>query len=378
MSYSQTLYSTDSKGKVRQWSIEVINHTYIVTHGVKGGKMQSKYTHCKAKNIGKVNETTPEAQAIIEAQAKWTFQMDREDYHYDVSLANRQIRPMLALDFLKVPHRVDWIQAMAQPKLDGVRLTVGRRFRDEEGHEMMTRKGETYVVPHLVDPTIELLSIVNELCEGRCLALDGEAYLHGLSLQNILSRVKKYRKGLTEEIQYYLFDLIIPDMEFHERCDVLSDAFGLYQERYNDNNFVLVNTVTIPDELTMKEYHGYFTENGYEGLIIRHRNSQYGIAQRSPDLFKYKHFLDDEAQIIEVWEDKNGNAMFTCRQKNGKVCKVTPKRTHTERKQMLENKNDFIDQWITCKFQAYSDEDVMQFPVGLDLRECNEFGEPIE
>lgn len=375
MSYAQTLYATDSKGKIRQWSISTEGDTYTVVHGVKDGKMQSKSTKCKAKNTGKANATTPEEQAVLEAQAKWTFQVDRDDYHWDVTKANRQIRPMLALDYLKVPHRVNWKQVTAQPKLDGVRLTYGRRYREEPGHEAMTRKGETYTVPHLTDPTKRLLSIVNSLCDNKCLALDGEAYIHGMSLQNIMRLVKKYRKGETEKVQYHLFDLVIPGSTFAKRYTILQKALELYGHA---NYFVLVPCTPISNEADMITLHGKYTEQGYEGAILRHVDAEYGIAKRSPDLFKYKHFMDDEARITDVWEDSNGNAMVTVIQKNGKECKVTPKRTHEERKAMLTQKDKLIGQWITCKFQAYTDDEIMQFPIGMALRKCNDAGVPIE
>jgi len=375
MDYSRTLYSTDSKGKIRQWSITTSGDTYTVKHGVKEGKLQTKDTKCKAKNVGKANATTPEEQAILEAQAKWTFQVNRDDYHWDVKRANRQIRPMLAMDYLKVPHRVNWEQTIAQPKLDGVRLTYGRRYRDVSGHEAMTRKGENYLLDHLIDPTTKLLAIVNRLCNDNCLALDGEAYIHGMSLQNIMRLVKKYRPGETENIQYYLFDLVLPGYTFIERYDILQAALALYKP---NDVFQLVPCEVITSEEEMKALHGKYTEQGYEGLMIRHARSDYGLAKRSPDLFKYKHFLDDEAMIIDVWKDTNGNAMFTVRQKNGNLCKVTPKRTHTERKHILTIKDQYIDQWITCKFQTYTDEAIMQFPIGLALRKCDDQGNPIE
>jgi len=376
MDYSRTLYSTDSKGKIRQWSITTNGDTYTVEHGVKDGKLQTKDTKCKAKNIGKANATTPESQAILEAQAKWTFQVNRDDYHWDVKLANRQIRPMLAMDYLKVPHRVNWEQALAQPKLDGVRLTYGRRYRDESGHEAMTRKGENYVLPHLTEPTTELLALVNSLCGNQCLALDGEAYIHGMSLQRIMRLVKKVRPGESEHLKYYLFDLVIPGMEFHNRHELLRRALKLYDQK--TNVFSLVAITKISNESTMKQVHGLYTTAGYEGLMIRHRDSEYGIAKRSPDLFKYKHFMDDEAQIIAVYPDDNGNAMFRVKQKNGQICKVTPKRTHEERKEILVNGADYLYKWITCKFQTYTDDGVMQFPVGLALRKCTDDGVPIE
>lgn len=376
MDYSRTLLSTDSKGKIRQWSITTAGDTYTVMHGVKDGKLQTKDTKCKAKNIGRSNATTPEAQAILEAQAKWTFQVNRDDYHWDIKLANRQLRPMLAMDYLKVPHRVNWEQAVAQPKLDGVRLTYGRRYWDEPGHEAMTRKGETYVLPHLTQPTIDLLAVVNSLCGDKCLALDGEAYLHGLSLQNIMKLVKKHRPEAPQQVKYYLFDLVIPNMTFHKRYIILKEALAIYEDA--TEVFESLMCKRIHNEEEMKVLHGQYTLDGYEGLMIRHANSEYGIAKRSPDLFKYKHFMDDEAKIIKVWPDSNGNAMFTVLQKNGEECDVTPKRTHEERKLILAHYASFIGKWITCKFQTYTDGNKMQFPVGLALRHCDDEGNPIE
>ena len=92
------------------------------------GKKQSKTTKTKSKNIGKSNETSPEEQAILEAKAKWVKQIEREDYNEVPENSGKQLRPMLALDYRKVPHRVNWENACSQPKLDGLRLTAGTRW----------------------------------------------------------------------------------------------------------------------------------------------------------------------------------------------------------------------------------------------------------
>lgn len=385
-----TLYIRDSKGKERFWSVRTEGAKIIVSYGQIGGKTTEKVTTAKAKNVGKSNETTPEQQAVIEAKAKWVKQVEREDYHEDIEKAGQQLRPMLALDYTKVPHRVDWSRAVGQPKLDGLRLTVGNRFVPggyvPGEFEMLTRKGETYHVPHLIDPCNELLEKVNELVDGRCIALDGEAYIHGMPLQQIVSRAKKYHPGKTEELEFHLFDLVIPGMPFKERFDVLERALVS-----NDHESLsLVEYVTIPNHETLLEYHGKWTECGYEGAMIRHIDSEYGIAQRSPNLFKYKEFYDDEFLIVDVWEDNNGNAMFTLEAFDGQTlsCKdhvvdgtyrfnCTPKRPHTIRKAMLRNRDQYIGKWITVKYQDLTDDYVPSFPVGLALRDCDDFGQPI-
>ncbi len=383
-----TLFIRDSKGKERQWTVWTEGSAIIVEHGLVEGKKTQKKTVAKAKNKGKANETTPEQQALLEAQSKWNFQVEREDYHQNINMAGLQLRPMLALDYLKVPHRVRWDAAIAQPKLDGLRLTAGSRYVDgrESPFEMMTRKGETYKVPHMEDPCVELLNIINARADGKCIALDGEAYIHGLPLQQITSRARKYQKGLTEELQYWLFDLIIPGMTFIERYNLMTEAVA----DLGENTLFNIVPVDKLDSDNINTLQGAYMELGYEGLMIRHSDSEYGIASRSPDLFKYKQFFDDEFCIIDVWEDNNNNAMFTVEIREGQKLKCndhvsaerltfdcTPKRTHDERKVMLANASDYVGKWITVKYQALTDDGKPQFPVGLAIRECDENGNPL-
>ena len=70
-----TLYSKDSKGELRVWSIYTEGAEVIVKHGKLGGKIQEKRYTAEGKNCGKVNETTPEQQVIIEADAKYVKQL---------------------------------------------------------------------------------------------------------------------------------------------------------------------------------------------------------------------------------------------------------------------------------------------------------------
>ena len=367
------LFKYDSKGKVREWSVRTEGDTVIVSHGLEDGKIQEKPTVSKAKNIGKSNETTPAEQAILEAQSKWNFQVDREDYHEDIEKSGLQLRPMLARDYLKVPHQVDFSRTVAQPKLDGLRLTAGNRWIDKQNHEMMSRKGDTYKVPHLMESSQTLLDIVNLNCDNQCQALDGEVYIHGMQLQKITSLARKYRPGETEKLEYHIFDLIIPDMSFTDRHEILRESLkGL-----GNKNFVLVPYHEITSDEEMKIRHGQYVLQGYEGLMIRHSNGLYGYATRSSDLFKYKHFFDDEFKIIDVWEDNNGNAMLQVILDNGLECGVTPKRTHEVRKEMLNQKDELIGKWITVKYQGFTEDKILQFPVGLDLRECDDDGNPI-
>ena len=70
----ETLYSIDSRDKVRHWSIFVNGDSYHTESGLVGSEYKvtkTKPKRIKEKNIGKVNYTTAEEQAVVEARRGW-------------------------------------------------------------------------------------------------------------------------------------------------------------------------------------------------------------------------------------------------------------------------------------------------------------------
>ena len=75
-----TIYKRTSAGKIQQWTIEVKDNKFRTVSGqIDGKKTTSSWTECFGKNIGKANETTPRLQAMFEAEAKHTKQLEK---HY--------------------------------------------------------------------------------------------------------------------------------------------------------------------------------------------------------------------------------------------------------------------------------------------------------
>ena len=79
-----TLYKQNKSGGFRQWAIPILNNTYTVTFGQVNGAMQSQTTTCYSKNIGKANESTPEQQAQLEANALVAKKI-KSGYSYEMS-----------------------------------------------------------------------------------------------------------------------------------------------------------------------------------------------------------------------------------------------------------------------------------------------------
>ena len=378
----ETLYIYDKKDRARSWQVSTEGSDVTVTHGLVDGKKTVKVTTSKPKNAGKSNATTGPEQAVKDAQSKWNAQVNRDDYNVNIESAGRQLRPMLALDYKNVKHRLNWYseRTVVQPKLDGLRLVTGHREVNGDPTkpiEMLTRKGETYDLPHLLDHCKVLLGAINGALppDAKILALDGEVYVHGMPLGKIVSRARKFTED-TQQLEYHLFDLVIQDMPFSQRIRLLQHVMA----KHPHPKFQFVPVTVAKNEAEMKQFHGEFLADGYEGCMIRPGNGLYEICTRSEYLFKYKEFFDKECKIVGVFEDANGNAMLECLwDHNDPTSRFnsSPKRTHAERKAMLEDET-LVGSWVTIKYQDVSfathKGGLPTFNVGLGIRECDDEG----
>jgi len=75
--YFPTLYGFDAKGKERLWKIWVEGNVIKRLSGLVYGQHISSERTVRGKNLKNKNATTPEEQAILEAERSWTKQLDK-------------------------------------------------------------------------------------------------------------------------------------------------------------------------------------------------------------------------------------------------------------------------------------------------------------
>ena len=365
------LYKKDSKGKVRVWNIAIDStqaqaHTYTITYGLLDGKQQSKTTRCKGKNIGRANETTPAEQVIVEAEAAYRKQMERQCYTLHPDDPPPFIQPQLALDATKVFKRLAE-SLLASPKLDGARTiyvpTSPSSTKSDDQAKSKTptdpspwqsRKGTFYNFPKRINVPAEATSSH---------PLDGELYLHGKDLNQILSAVKKTNE-LTPDIEFHVFDVVIPGAPYHERLKYLqSESF---QRLLEENPWVKVvkQVKTHKNKQVIDSIHDDFVREGYEGIMLRDPAAPYARDERNPSLMKYKKFEDQEFTIKDIVEDKEGSAVLILNNHlGGPEFRARPMGTDQFRRLLVAQKAKYIGQQATVKYQAITEYQVPQFPV---------------
>ena len=349
------LYKPTTKGAVQVWSIAVTGTDYSVVHGLLNGKMQHKSTTCYAKNVGKSNEVSAEEQALKAAQAKWVERKERKGYGLTPEDAASSKKPMLAMDYHKSGHRIKY-PCGVQPKIDGVRALVERVSEDVVSITSRTGKAFAADLRHIERWVYDNLEVGG--------ILDGELYIHGKELEDIVSAVKK-TGPLTPDVEFWVFDLILEGADNSRRDGVLNMGMA------PSGPIRLIKTKFVKSEEEMKYEHKFYVAAGFEGTILRNRDGLYRFNHRSPDLQKYKDFLDEEFPILDVIEDKDGYPVFLLACGDGTfTCVLRGDKEKNKAMYLLDKENIVIGKYMTVKYQKkYRDSGLPQFPTGEVIRD---------
>lgn len=350
------LQSTAKTGKTKYWQIRALNDggnqwgaLVEVEWWQEGSVHQRQARKVQGKNIGRANETTPIQQALSEAESDFKKQQDK-GYSEDGNKKVDYLLPMLAQDYKSKSKKIVFPCA-GQPKLDGVRCLFNNRLG------FWSRQGKPFDAVDLNHLRWEELDIYT---------CDGELILpQPYTFQQTVSAIKKQNE-LTPLLEYHVFDFVIVG-PFHSRWNMWQKLENNKPERVKK-----VPTAPLLDQSDVEDCLQKFLLEGYEGLILRNLDGEYEVAQRSNDLQKYKEFIDDEYEVVDVVDGvgkEEGAAVFVCKTKEGNVFKTRPRGDYNTRRQQYSNRQDFIGKYLTVRYQNLTDDGIPRFPVALAIRD---------
>jgi DNA ligase-1 len=388
----QTLYKIDTKGKLREWTMHIDGASFYAVKGlVDGKKTTDKATTTIAKNVGRSNETTPEAQAELQAQAKFQKKLDSGYALNELDAQKKKFyEPMLAHNFKdRQDELVGKYPVYSQPKLDGIRCIVRK-----EGDTLIgrTRNGkEIECIPHI------LKSLNGFFLAHPKAILDGELYNHDLrdNFNKITSLVRKQRpiksdkmtdkafaKKQTEYqarvaeaedvIQYHVYDcpklndVVNESQSFDFRMDELKAKL------MTNKHIVLVETSEVYSLGNLNSLYGQYLEQGYEGQMVRKNSSKYDN-KRSTSLLKRKEFIDAEYKVVDI-DVGNGNRSGTAKHlvcycpKTNTTFNSNIKGSFEYLKEIYDNRKDYIGQLATIKYFQLTPDGIPRFPYAIAFR----------
>ncbi len=321
------------------------------------------------KNKGRSNETTDLEQATLELNSKMEDMIVRKGFHKegeDELLIGP--RPMLAHSFKAHGKKLKF-PCYGQPKYDGFRMLQNHMNCWSRGNKMFIEK----VISHL-----RLFDLLDEL------TTDGEIMLPlgGTDFNLSQSRIAKYygpdSPPSSEELYYYIYDLIIPGT-FKERWTRLNDwFFKMHESGDMPANIQLAPTYLIKNEEELNEHYALFLAQGFEGMILRNAAGTYDSGNRSYDLLKLKPYGDTEAEY-EITGIKDGRGIdeeaviFQCATPEGLLFKCRPAWPIPERKQKFmdfhSGKWNPVGKMLTIQYDSLSKDGIPRFPVAKNIRD---------
>jgi DNA ligase-1 len=399
-----TLYTIDSKQKVRIWRMEVDGNKFRTVAGLEDGeKVESGWTVAEAKNVGRANATSAEQQAEAEVLAQYKKKIDRK-YHEDRSKVggSKFLAPMLAdkyadekdlvialiqgdpLDKAALK-KLRAVQAefasgcavYSQPKFDGMRCIAS------QANNLMSRGGKPIIsVPHILEALQDFWAIYPDA------VFDGELYNHALKADfNTIMSLCKQQKPVQEDfdrsrkmVQYHIYDIASHKGTFSERLAVLAELFA---KRSNSNTRLVAalkdgndclqlartDKVTSPEQLDalMAEY----LEDQYEGQMVRldlpYEN------KRSVSLQKRKEFDDNEYPVDAIEEGKGNWAGYAkrliCTLPDGRKFGAGIRGTQEQLEKLLnESRNGNMPVSATVRHAPLTPDGIPRFGVAVDFQ----------
>lgn len=359
------LYKKASTGKIQTWEVSVTDATMTSLAGQMGGVLTPTVeTILEGKNIGKKNETTPEQQALLEAEARWTKKKkggyvekldDASEGKVD-DIIEGGYNPTLAHSFARQGEKI-LFPCIAQPKLDGIRCCA-------EGSSLWSRTRKPIIsVPHINHALQELGITAKELT-------DGELYNHDLrdNFERI-THIVGQKKEVEQDhfiVQYHIYDFP-SDKPYSERLKILEKKFGKVA-KLKKSPLRLVESIVCNNEEELMAAFNHFVSLGYEGAMARNLDAPYEY-KRSYNLQKIKEFDDAEFTILGVKAGKNNTVVFECMTSKQSKFEATMSGDRESNQKYLEDSSLWEGKQLTVKYQGFTTKSsVPRFPIGLRIR----------
>ncbi len=372
------LYKVDSKGKLRFYYIEQNEDQYRMVTGIDEGKeIRTKWTTAKPKNVGKINATTGKSQAHAEIVARYN-KKSNEGYFANSEKAKANplggfFSPMLATEVDKVIAKYKIWPQLADPKLDGMRMTCKK-------NDAISRKGKKILtVDHIMK---ELEDFFEEFPSVR---LDGELYNHEYKEDfNTLMSIARQTKPTDEDLK-----LACKKLQFHVYDCYHYDAPQLPAEvrkgwlernlpTFNMIELVSYKIVNNQEELDVIKEQNLI--DGYEGTITRGYDSVYEN-KRSRWLLKHKDFITEEFKVVDILAGKGNRSGIAGTVQISKWYASNPEEKDLSEKivgcgikgsyeyaeKLLKKKDNYIGKLATVRHFGETPDGSLRFPVCIDI-----------
>lgn len=281
------------------------------------------------------------------------------------------LKVMLAKDFNKCQNSVLQKRLLCSRKLNGVRMMVkfkplGERtmfFKASDEIKSISRGGKDYDVSSTLIRE-ELIPFFEKYSD---LILDGELYVHGMSLQKIsgIARLETW-ESRCEKLEYWIYDIASDKMIFDERLKLLEEFEEFFKDSIRVKILEHVETNSWSD---IQRLHDKWVSEGFEGAVARKPDKVYEFGKRSSTMIKIKQYQEESFRIIDYSEKlRDEDFCFILETKEGKVFEAKPIGDREMKDEYLNDMENIIGHMGDVKFFEWSQDNIPLQPVFMAVR----------
>lgn len=152
-------------------------------------------------------------------------------------------------------------------------------------------------------------NILRDMIDGY-VALDGEIYLPGYTINQINHFVKDANCVENRLLQFWCYDIMMEGNQTHRnmyRCHIKNPtSFNNINEHYNNKErlIILPSRYINNDDIAIKT-RNHFINLGFEGLILRNIETDYQYGRRRANYMeKFKDATEGDFIIIDIYKEK--------------------------------------------------------------------------
>lgn len=152
-------------------------------------------------------------------------------------------------------------------------------------------------------------NIIRDMIDGY-VALDGEIYLPGYTINQINHFVKDANCVENKLLQFWCYDIMMEGNQTHRntyRYHIkLPDCFNNIKEHYNNKERLII----LPSEHITNDNEAIYARNhfinlGFEGLILRNAETDYQYGRRRANYMeKFKDAAEGDFIILDIYKEK--------------------------------------------------------------------------
>lgn len=203
-------------------------------------------------------------------------------------------------------------------------------------------------------------------------ALDGEIYLPGYSVNEINHFVKDPNDIHNKLLQFWCYDIAIPEMVQHKRDKIRLDIkpFTVFDSKdkhlNNKKQLVILPTYHICNDADAYAWRDKFIDLGFEGLILRNPDVDYQYGRRRVGYMeKFKAKTDGKFEIVDIQPERKRNLpIITCRNDiNDSTFETRFSMPHDKQEYILNHKEDYIGKFVFISYGERSGVEKVPFHI---------------